>query len=98
MQTMRTVAPPRFLANGRVRSCAHWASKKSVLTFERLRLISLDIVDAHGLRVRMMAHPAHKGVLVGYARTSTAEQEAGLHAQVRDLQAAGCAELERALD
>jgi len=59
-----------------------------------------------------MAHPAHKGVLVGYARTSTAEQEAGLHAQVRDLQAAGCtkifqervssvaqrAELERALD
>ena len=60
----------------------------------------------------MMAHPAHKGVLVGYARTSTAEQEAGLHAQVRDLQAAGCtkifqervssiakrAELERALE
>jgi hypothetical protein len=54
----------------------------------------------------------HKGVLVGYARTSTAEQDAGLQAQVRDLQAAGCtkifqeqvssiaerAELERALD
>jgi len=50
--------------------------------------------------------------VVGYARTSTAEQEAGLQAQVRDLQAAGCAkifqeqvssiaeraELERALD
>jgi DNA invertase Pin-like site-specific DNA recombinase len=49
---------------------------------------------------------------MGYARTSTAEQEAGLHAQVRDLEAAGCtkifqeqvssiakrAELERALD
>jgi DNA invertase Pin-like site-specific DNA recombinase len=59
-----------------------------------------------------MLHPAHKGILVGYARTSTADQEAGLHAQVRDLQAAGCtkifqervssiaqrAELERALD
>jgi DNA invertase Pin-like site-specific DNA recombinase len=54
----------------------------------------------------------HKGLLVGYARTSTAEQEAGLQAQVRDLQAAGCTktfqeqvssiaqrdELERALD
>lgn len=30
------------------------------------------------------------GQLVGYARTSTAEQEAGLDAQVRDLTAAGC--------
>lgn len=29
-------------------------------------------------------------MLVGYARTSTLEQEAGLAAQVRDLQAAGC--------
>jgi DNA invertase Pin-like site-specific DNA recombinase len=29
-------------------------------------------------------------MLVGYARTSTVEQEAGLEAQVRDLQAAGC--------
>ncbi|MDR3571914.1 MAG: recombinase family protein [Candidatus Pacebacteria bacterium] len=52
------------------------------------------------------------GQLIGYARTSTAEQEAGLEAQVRDLKAAGCAkifreqvssiaqrsELERALD
>jgi hypothetical protein len=66
----------------------------------------------HRLRVRTMAHLAHKGVLVGYARTSTADREAGLHAQVRDLQGAGCtkifqervssiaqrAELERALD
>jgi DNA invertase Pin-like site-specific DNA recombinase len=30
------------------------------------------------------------GVLVGYARTSTAEQRAGLDAQLRDLKAAGC--------
>lgn len=29
------------------------------------------------------------GALVGYARTSTVEQEAGLHAQVTELQAAG---------
>lgn len=29
-------------------------------------------------------------MIVGYARTSTAEQEAGLEAQRRDLQAAGC--------
>lgn len=32
-------------------------------------------------------------MMVGYARTSTAEQEAGLDAQVRDLKAAGCEEL-----
>ena len=30
------------------------------------------------------------GMLVGYARTSTTEQVAGLAAQVRDLEAAGC--------
>ena|SRR5215217_7322267 len=30
------------------------------------------------------------GALVGYARTSTTEQVAGLEAQVRDLKAAGC--------
>jgi len=40
-----------------------------------------------------MAHPAHKGLLVGYARTSTADQEAGLQAQVRDLQAVGCTKI-----
>jgi DNA invertase Pin-like site-specific DNA recombinase len=34
--------------------------------------------------------PAAKGAVVGYARTSTAEQEAGLAAQERDLRAAGC--------
>jgi len=34
--------------------------------------------------------PAAKGVLVGYARTSTAEQEAGLAAQERDLRVADC--------
>lgn len=30
------------------------------------------------------------GMVVGYARSSTAEQAAGLEAQIRDLQAAGC--------
>jgi DNA invertase Pin-like site-specific DNA recombinase len=30
--------------------------------------------------------------LVGYARTSTIDQKAGLHAQLRDLKAAGCTE------
>ncbi|MES0202781.1 recombinase family protein [Mesorhizobium sp. LNHC209A00] len=34
-----------------------------------------------------------KGMLIGYARTSTVEQEAGLEAQVRDLEAAGCDKL-----
>ena len=31
--------------------------------------------------------------LVGYARTSTRDQEAGLEAQIRDLQAAGCTKI-----
>jgi len=33
--------------------------------------------------------------LVGYARTSTAEQKAGLNAQLRDLRAAGCTKVFR---
>jgi DNA invertase Pin-like site-specific DNA recombinase len=32
----------------------------------------------------------HQGILIGYARTSTSDQMAGLTAQVRDLTAAGC--------
>jgi DNA invertase Pin-like site-specific DNA recombinase len=32
-------------------------------------------------------------VLIGYARTSTVEQKAGLDAQLRDLQAAGCTKI-----
>lgn len=32
-------------------------------------------------------------VLIGYARTSTTDQKAGLGAQVRDLQAAGCTKI-----
>lgn len=34
--------------------------------------------------------PQHHGQLVGYARTSTTDQEAGLDAQLRELKAAGC--------
>ncbi|MDO9713889.1 recombinase family protein [Paracraurococcus lichenis] len=34
--------------------------------------------------------PAARGAVVGYARTSTVEQEAGLEAQRRDLAATGC--------
>jgi DNA invertase Pin-like site-specific DNA recombinase len=33
------------------------------------------------------------GILVGYARTSTADQQAGLDAQLRDLKGAGCEEI-----
>ncbi len=60
----------------------------------------------------MSSSSPRAGQLVGYARTSTTEQEAGLEAQLRDLHAAGCtkifkeqassvsdrAQLERALD
>jgi DNA invertase Pin-like site-specific DNA recombinase len=35
----------------------------------------------------------HKGILIGYVRTSTLEQQAGLDAQLRDLKAAGCKKL-----
>ena len=42
-----------------------------------------------------MPSTQHKGHLIGYARTSTAEQEAGLFAQVRDLEAAGCTKIFR---
>lgn len=40
-----------------------------------------------------MTDRQHKGQLVGYARTSTTDQEAGLEAQVRDLKAAGCTKI-----
>jgi DNA invertase Pin-like site-specific DNA recombinase len=33
------------------------------------------------------------GILVGYARTSTCNQQAGLDAQLRDLKAIGCEEM-----
>src|SRR4051812_34942689 len=36
------------------------------------------------------APPPRAGVMVGYARTSTADQEAGLAGQERELRAAGC--------
>jgi DNA invertase Pin-like site-specific DNA recombinase len=35
------------------------------------------------------------GKLIGYARTSTADQSAGLEAQIRDLEAAGCGKIFR---
>ncbi len=35
------------------------------------------------------------GLLIGYARTSTTDQQAGLDAQVRDLQQAGCTKIFR---
>jgi DNA invertase Pin-like site-specific DNA recombinase len=40
--------------------------------------------------VTVKALPGAQGAVVGYARTSTVEQEAGLEAQRRDLAAAGC--------
>jgi DNA invertase Pin-like site-specific DNA recombinase len=45
-------------------------------------------LDTQGNDMSTTTHPS--GQLVGYGRTSTAEQEAGLEAQRRDLEAAGC--------
>jgi DNA invertase Pin-like site-specific DNA recombinase len=42
-----------------------------------------------------MEEHSTRGILVGYARTSTAEQEAGLLAQIRDLEVAGCSKIFR---
>ena len=42
-----------------------------------------------------MEEHSTRGSLVGYARTSTAEQEAGLLAQIRDLVVAGCSKIFR---
>ena len=42
--------------------------------------------------VTVEALPGAQGAVVGYARTSTVEQEAGLEAQRRDLTAAGSAQ------
>lgn len=41
----------------------------------------------------MPATAKPQGQIVGYARTSTTDQKAGLQAQLRDLTAAGCAKL-----
>lgn len=41
----------------------------------------------------MPATAKPQGQIVGYARTSTTDQKAGLEAQLRDLHAAGCAKL-----
>jgi DNA invertase Pin-like site-specific DNA recombinase len=40
-----------------------------------------------------LTNSTYNGHLIGYARTSTSEQDAGLQAQVRDLQAAGCTKI-----
>jgi DNA invertase Pin-like site-specific DNA recombinase len=41
----------------------------------------------------MIGGTAMAGILVGYGRTSTCDQQAGLDAQVRDLKAAGWEEI-----
>lgn len=42
---------------------------------------------------KQTASTAPQGQLVGYARTSTADQKAGLEAQLRDLSRAGCVKI-----
>lgn len=42
--------------------------------------------------MNMIANQAH-GQIVGYARTSTTDQKAGLEAQLRDLRDVGCVKL-----
>ena len=57
----------------------------------RLNEMRLDISDATPHKVQKPNRTKRrKNMLVGYARTSTADQTAGLDAQQRDLKAAGC--------
>jgi len=51
--------------------------------------IALSDARLHNLN-RIYRTKGRSPVIVGYARTSTAEQRAGLDAQMRDLKAAGC--------
>jgi DNA invertase Pin-like site-specific DNA recombinase len=55
------------------------------LTFEHIGLMVKTLLDNRGPDVTTQS-----GMLIGYARTSTTEQRAGLEAQLRDLKAAGC--------
>src|SRR4029079_1496093 len=47
------------------------------------------IVVSHDVKSRRR-HTMSKSVHIGYARTSTIDQKAGLEAQLRDLKATGC--------
>ncbi|WP_404925114.1 recombinase family protein [Mesorhizobium sp. ORM16] len=47
------------------------------------------------MAIQMETHAMSSGTLVGYARTSTTDQKAGLEAQLRDLSAAGCTKVFR---
>jgi DNA invertase Pin-like site-specific DNA recombinase len=50
----------------------------------------LDLRDALSHNVVVLNETKRRLMLVGYARTSTVDQEAGLEAQERDLKATGC--------
>jgi DNA invertase Pin-like site-specific DNA recombinase len=52
-----------------------------------------DIWNEAGFYVQEASGTMESEMLVGYARTSTLEQEAGLEAQMRDLRALGCEKL-----
>ncbi len=49
--------------------------------------------DSLSLTAWCISRDIEGGMLIGYARTSTTEQEAGLEAQRRDLRASGCYEI-----
>ena len=56
--------------------------------------VVLDLSDTKSQNVQTSNRTRKRlAMLVGYARTSTADQVAGLDAQVRELKAAGCTKL-----
>lgn len=52
----------------------------------------INVIDPFGAFAMPSSTSSH-GQLVGYARTSTTDQKAGLEAQLRDLHEAGCAKV-----
>ena len=60
----------------------------------RPKRVILDLSDAQSQNVQIPNRTRKRPpMLVGYARTSTADQIAGLDAQARELNAAGCTKL-----
>jgi hypothetical protein len=81
-------APSRYRCRNRPRSRATVADPAGSVVIE----LVLTFCDSERITsLMLLRHPARRSPMkIGYARTSTFDQIAGLDAQRRDLEAAGC--------